>query len=73
MPPAELEGILLKHEAVKEAAVVGKPDERAGELPVAFIVKQCGKDVKAEELVQFVAGGYFKFKLKEHFYKNEYS
>jgi len=36
--PAELEGILLSHPAVMDVAVVGKPDERSGEIPVAFIV-----------------------------------
>lgn len=34
--PAELEGILLTHEAVAEAAVIGMPNERAGEVPKAF-------------------------------------
>ncbi|KAF8333613.1 uncharacterized protein EI90DRAFT_3052573 [Cantharellus anzutake] len=36
--PAELEGHLLKHPFVKDVGVVGKPDERAGEVPVAFVV-----------------------------------
>jgi 4-coumarate--CoA ligase len=36
--PAELEDILLGHEAVKDVAVVGVPDTYSGELPTAFIV-----------------------------------
>lgn len=36
--PAELEGHLLRHPFVQDAGVVGRPDERAGEVPVAFIV-----------------------------------
>lgn len=36
--PAELEGLLLQHPLVYDAAVVGRADERAGEVPVAFIV-----------------------------------
>lgn len=36
--PAELEALLLGHPDVADAAVVGRPDERHGELPVAFVV-----------------------------------
>ena len=36
--PAELEALLLTHPAVLDAAVIGRPDERSGELPVAFVV-----------------------------------
>ena len=37
--PAELEAHLLTHPAVNDAAVIPVPDDRAGELPKAFIVK----------------------------------
>lgn len=36
--PAELEALLLTHPAVADAAVIGRPDERAGEVPVAYLV-----------------------------------
>lgn len=36
--PSELEGHLLNHPDVVDVAVVGKPDEYAGELPMAFVV-----------------------------------
>ncbi|MGV9710885.1 AMP-binding protein [Gordonia sp. NPDC003424] len=36
--PAELEGVLLSHPAVIDAAVIGLPDAAAGELPVAYVV-----------------------------------
>jgi len=36
--PAEVEGALMVHELVYDAAVVPRPDARAGELPVAFVV-----------------------------------
>nr|CAH7728182.1 unnamed protein product [Callosobruchus chinensis] len=45
----------FQHPGVKEAAVVGKPDERAGELPTAFIVKQENMSVTAQELVDLIA------------------
>jgi acyl-CoA synthetase (AMP-forming)/AMP-acid ligase II len=35
--PAELEALLLTHPSVADAAVIGRPDERAGELPVAYV------------------------------------
>lgn len=40
VPPAELEALLLGHAGVMDAAVVGKADERAGEVPVAFVVRK---------------------------------
>lgn len=56
MSPAELESVLLSHGAVKDVGVVGIPDPKAGEVPVAFVVKQPGRDVTEQELVDFVTG-----------------
>jgi acyl-CoA synthetase (AMP-forming)/AMP-acid ligase II len=50
--PAELEALLLTHPAVADAAVIGIPDEEAGELPKAYIVPR--GDVSAEEILRFV-------------------
>ncbi|MCP4188901.1 MAG: long-chain fatty acid--CoA ligase [Gammaproteobacteria bacterium] len=36
--PGELENLLLEHQSITEAAVVGRPDERWGEVPVAVVV-----------------------------------
>ncbi|PSN43108.1 hypothetical protein C0J52_10474 [Blattella germanica] len=55
VPPAELEALLLTHPEVREAAVIGKPDEMAGELPLAFVVKQPGAKVTKEDIIKFVA------------------
>ncbi|XP_051166632.1 luciferin 4-monooxygenase-like [Leptopilina boulardi] len=54
VPPAELEAILLTHPAIKDAAVIGMPDEVAGELPLAFVVKQSGVNVSPREIIQYV-------------------
>jgi acyl-CoA synthetase (AMP-forming)/AMP-acid ligase II len=51
--PAELEAVLGAHPAVADCAVVGRPDEAAGEIPVAHVVRR--GDVEAEELIAFVA------------------
>lgn len=53
VPPAELEAVLLTHEAVADAAVIPCPDEEAGEVPKAFVVLR--GTATAEELMDFVA------------------
>jgi acyl-CoA synthetase (AMP-forming)/AMP-acid ligase II len=53
VPPAELEALLITHPDVADVAVVGVPDEAAGELPKAFVVPADG-DVDAEELMAWV-------------------
>jgi len=60
--PAELEALLLTHPMVADAAVVGLPDEEAGEIPVAFVVLRAGATVTAEELQQFIAGQVASYK-----------
>ncbi|KAG5683588.1 hypothetical protein PVAND_012861 [Polypedilum vanderplanki] len=52
--PAELEGLLLSHPKIKDVGVIGIPDETAGELPFAFVVKQDGIEVTAKEVKEFV-------------------
>lgn len=61
--PAELEAVLFTHQAVQDAAVIGVPDEQAGEVPKGFIVLRPGQQVSAEELLAFVnksVAGYKK-------------
>jgi long-chain acyl-CoA synthetase len=63
--PAELEAVLVEHPAVLESAVVGVPDEEAGEIPKAFVVLHgdVSYSVTDEELITFVNGkltGYKK-------------
>lgn len=53
--PAELEALLLTYPSIKDAAVIGLPDEDAGELPLAYVVRKEGKNVTEEEVKQFVA------------------
>ncbi|KAH8417674.1 hypothetical protein KR222_004012 [Zaprionus bogoriensis] len=54
VPPAEIEALLLTHDKIRDAAVIGKPDEEAGELPMAFVVKQANAQLSAEDVIQFV-------------------
>lgn len=52
VPPAELEALLLTHNAVADAAVIPCPDEEAGEVPKAFVVLR--GNATADELMDFV-------------------
>lgn len=56
VPPAEIEGLLLQHPKIADAGVVGKPDERTGELPIAFVVKQPNVELTEHDVVKFVEG-----------------
>jgi len=51
--PAELEGLLLTHPAVADAAVIPLPDEEAGEVPKAFVVPS--GSITPEEVTQFIS------------------
>jgi long-chain acyl-CoA synthetase len=51
--PREVEEVLFEHPHVKEAAVVGVPDEYRGETVKAFVVARDGAGVSAEEIIAF--------------------
>jgi long-chain acyl-CoA synthetase len=51
--PAEIESVLYQHPAVKECAVIGKPDSLAGEVPKAYVVLKDGGTSSEEELIDF--------------------
>ncbi|MBI3494236.1 MAG: long-chain-fatty-acid--CoA ligase [Acidobacteria bacterium] len=58
----EVEGVLLRHAAVQEAAVVGLPDAKWGEAPHAFIVLKPDAIVSGDELRAFVRDRLAHFK-----------
>jgi acyl-CoA synthetase (AMP-forming)/AMP-acid ligase II len=60
---SEVERVLYEHDAVLECAVVGRADERRGEVPVAFVVLRDGVAATAEELVGHCRGQLAKFKV----------
>jgi fatty-acyl-CoA synthase len=65
--PAEIEGALLQHPEVADAAVVGVPHETWGETGVAFVVRIGSGTVGAEALATYLAGLIAKFKVPREF------
>jgi fatty-acyl-CoA synthase len=61
----ELENILMGHPDVAEAAVIGVPDEKWGERPLATVVLREGAAVTAAELREFLGGQVPKWQLPE--------
>lgn len=62
VPPAELEALLLTHDAIADAAVIGVNDADGEEIPKAFIVRQPGAELTAEEVMSFVASKVAPYK-----------
>jgi fatty-acyl-CoA synthase len=58
----EVEGVLLRHPAVQEVAIVGLPDAKWGEAPHAFVVLKPGRTATAEELRAFARDRLAHFK-----------
>ncbi|HEU5014732.1 MAG TPA: long-chain-fatty-acid--CoA ligase [Roseiflexaceae bacterium] len=61
----EVEGVLLRHPAVQEVAVVGMPHEKWGESPHAFVVLRSGASATEDELKQFARDNMAGFKVPQ--------
>jgi fatty-acyl-CoA synthase len=59
----EVEGTLLSHPSVLEAAVIGIPDERWGERPRAYVVLKSGREAEATDLIEHVGARIARFKV----------
>ncbi len=60
--PREIEEILYAHPAVEMCGVVGKPDEKSGEYPVAFVQLKKGQNATAQQLIDHVNGQVAAYK-----------
>ena len=60
---SEIERVLYEHEVVVEAAVVGRPDERWGEVPVAFVVLRSPGSTTPDELIDHCRQQLARFKV----------
>jgi long-chain acyl-CoA synthetase len=64
--PREIEEVIYQFPGVKEAAVVGLPDPRKGEQPVAFVTAAEGQTLDEKALLQFIRGKLADYKLPRH-------
>ena len=60
---SEVERVIYEVSAVVEAAVVGRPDERWGEVPVAFVVLDPAATTTPDEIVDHCRGQLAKYKV----------
>jgi len=58
----EVEGTLMRHPAVQEAAIVGLPHEKWGETPHAFVVLRAGGTATEQEIIAFARERLAHFK-----------
>lgn len=65
--PAEVEDVVLKHPSVQSAAVIGIPDKKFGELPIAYLVSAPGHAVDEEALAAFCRESLAEFKVPVKF------
>ncbi len=66
--PREIEEVCMKYPGVNECAVVGKKDENAGEIPVAFVELEDGADVDEIKLKKFLKQHLANYKLPKYIY-----
>jgi fatty-acyl-CoA synthase len=64
--PTETEDLLVTHPAVLQAHVVPVPDERMGEVGVAFVVLRDQPVTSPQELIAFCAQHLARFKVPQH-------
>ena len=63
----EVEGALYKHPAIADVAVVARPDEKWGEVPVAFVVLKPGQSTTADDLNNFCRDRLAHFKTPKEY------
>jgi acyl-CoA synthetase (AMP-forming)/AMP-acid ligase II len=66
--PREVEEVLYSHPVVQDCAVVGVPDDRLGQVPIAFVVTKEGKKINGESLRDFCRERIANYKVPRRFH-----
>lgn len=61
--PAEVERVLLEHPDVSECAVIGRPDPRWDEVPIAYVIRRSGSRLGADELRNHIQAQLARYKV----------
>jgi acyl-CoA synthetase (AMP-forming)/AMP-acid ligase II len=61
--PAEVEDALLGHEAIGRVAVVGVPDARLGEVPIAYVVPAPGRSLEPDAILAWARERLANYKV----------
>jgi acyl-CoA synthetase (AMP-forming)/AMP-acid ligase II len=64
--PAEVENALLEHEAIGQVAVIGVPDERLGEVGMAYVVPAPGRAIDPAAIVGWARERLANYKVPRH-------
>ena len=65
--PAELEALLITHPKIADVAVIGIPDDEAGEIPKAFVTEAPGASITLEEIQALVGDNLVSYKQIREF------
>jgi|SRR5579859_566449 len=65
--PAEVEAVLIEHEAVRDAAVIGVADHKWGEVGRAFVILEPSRSVDAAELAKYCSARIARYKVPKEF------
>ncbi|CAA0079014.1 Long-chain-fatty-acid--CoA ligase FadD13 [Zhongshania aliphaticivorans] len=61
--PAEIENVLMAHSQIQDVSIIGVPDQKWGEIPLAVIVSGGQPELSAEELIEFCRGKLAGYKI----------
>ncbi len=64
--PAEIENLMSSHPAIGQVAVIGVPDERLGEVGLAFVIRRPGVDTTEDEIVAWCREQMANYKAPRH-------
>jgi len=64
--PAEIEGLMLRHPGIAQVAVVGVPDDRLGEVGMAFVIPAPGAELDRDELIAWCKHEFANYKVPRY-------